>query len=188
MVYLNRIYTKTGDDGTTGLFGGARVSKGSDIVEAYGTVDELNAAIGLARATKLEPFTEEILAHVQSDLFTLGAEVACVPGQEDKMKMSFIQEDDCHRLERAIDEAEAMLPPLKNFVLPAGTPQAASLHFARTVARRAERALVRVAESERQELIVYLNRLSDLLFVLARRANKLASVEDVPWAPRGTRT
>lgn len=182
-----KIYTKTGDDGTTGLFGGQRVSKASDLVEAYGTVDELNAAIGMARATKLEAFTEETLARVQSDLFTLGAEVACVPGQEDKMRMTFIQEEDCHRLELAIDEAEKGLPPLKNFVLPAGTPQAAALHYARTVARRAERAVVRVAESQRQELVVYLNRLSDLLFVLARRANKSAGVEDVPWAPHGTR-
>ncbi len=183
-----KIYTKTGDDGTTGLFGGQRVSKASDLVEAYGTVDELNAAIGMARATKLEPFTEEVLARVQSDLFTLGAEVACVPGQEEKMKMTFIQEEDCHRLELAIDEGEKILPPLKNFVLPAGTPQAAALHFARTVARRAERAVVRVAESQRQELVVYLNRLSDLIFVLARRANTTAGVEDVPWAPHGTRS
>jgi cob(I)alamin adenosyltransferase len=182
-----KIYTKTGDDGTTGLFGGARVSKGSEIVEAYGTVDELNATIGMARATKLDPWTEEVLARVQSDLFTLGAEVACVPGQEDKMQMPFIEEADGHRLERAIDEAEKGLPALKNFVLPAGSPQAAALHLARTVARRAERVLIRVHPDERRELLVYLNRLSDLLFVLARRANHVAGVEDVPWAPHGTR-
>lgn len=183
-----KIYTKTGDDGTTGLFGGARVSKGSEIVEAYGTVDELNAAIGLARATKLDAFTDEILAQVQTDLFTLGAEVACVPGEEDKMKMTFIEFADSHRLERAIDDAEKALPPLKNFVLPAGTPQAAALHFARTVARRAERMLVRVVVDERRQLVVYLNRLSDLLFVLARRANQNAGVEDVAWTPHGVRT
>lgn len=183
-----KIYTKTGDDGTTGLFGGERVSKGSEIVEAYGTVDELNAAIGVARATKLDPFTEQVLAAVQVDLFTLGAEVACVPGEEDKMKMQFLEESDYHRLERAIDEADKDLPPLKNFVLPAGTPQAVALHYARTVARRAERALVRVLIDERKELVVYLNRLSDLLFVLARRANRIAGVEDMPWAPHGKRT
>jgi cob(I)alamin adenosyltransferase len=182
-----KIYTKTGDDGTTGLFGGERVSKGSEIVEAYGTVDELNAVIGMARATKLEPMSEEILARVQSDLFTLGAEVACVPGKEDKMNMPFIEDADARRLERAIDEAEKGLPPLKNFVLPAGTPQAVALHFARTVARRAERMLVRVVVDERRQLVIYLNRLSDLLFVLARRANHLASVEDTPWAPHGQR-
>lgn len=182
-----KIYTKTGDDGTTGLFGGDRVSKGSEIVEAYGTIDELNATIGVARATKLDAFTDGVLSQVQSDLFTLGAEVACVPGEEDKMKMKLIEFADAHRLERAIDEAEKDLAPLKNFVLPAGTPQAAALHFARTVARRAERMLVRVAVDERKQLVVYLNRLSDLLFVLARRANHSAGVEDVPWAPSGTR-
>jgi cob(I)alamin adenosyltransferase len=183
-----KIYTKTGDDGTTGLFGGARVSKGDPIVEAYGTIDELNAVVGLARATKLDPFTDDMLTRVQSDLFTLGAEVACVPGEEDKLKMRLIDAEDGVRLERAIDEAEKDLPPLKNFVLPGGSPQAASLHFARTVARRAERLLLRGAVEARTEVIVYLNRLSDLLFVLARRANALAGVEDIPWAPHGTRT
>src|SRR5688572_18901673 len=119
-----KIYTKTGDDGTTGLFGGARVSKGAPVVEAYGGIDELNAAVGIARATKLDPFSEEVLAHVQTDLFSLGAEVACVPGEEHKLKMAFIDADDAKRLERAIDEAEKDLPPLKNFILPGGSPQA----------------------------------------------------------------
>lgn len=182
-----KIYTKTGDDGSTGLFGGARVSKGDPIVEAYGTVDELNAVIGLARATGLDPFSDQVLARVQSDLFTLGAEVACVPGEEHKLKMELIEEADGHRLEQSIDEAEKDLPPLKNFVLPGGSPQAAALHFARTVARRAERLLIRVPPDERPEVLVYVNRLSDLLFVLARRANRIAGVEDIPWAPHGTR-
>lgn len=182
-----KIYTKTGDDGTTALFGGERVSKGSDVVEAYGTVDELNAVLGMARTTKLEAMSEEILARVQNDLFVLGAEVACVPGQEDKMKMDFIEEADGARLEKAIDRAEEGLPPLKNFILPAGTPQASALHLARTVARRAERAVIRLKPDARQDLVVYLNRLSDLLFVLARRANHVAGVTDVPWAPHGTR-
>jgi cob(I)alamin adenosyltransferase len=179
-----KIYTKTGDDGTTGLFGGARVSKAAPVVDAYGSVDELNAAIGMARATKLDPFSEAVLAHVQVDLFSLGAEVACVPGEEQKLKMPFIEFEDAKRLERAIDEAEKDLAPLKNFILPGGTPQAAALHFARCVARRAERVLIRVDETEREEVLVYVNRLSDLLFVLARRANAVAGVEDVPWAPR----
>ena len=182
-----KIYTKTGDDGTTGLFGGARVSKGDGIVEAYGTVDELNAAVGMARATGLDPFTDQILSQVQTDLFTLGAEVACVPGEEHKLKMKMIDAEDSKRLERAIDEAEKDLPPLKNFVLPGGSPQAAALHFARTVARRAERILIRVPPDERPEVLIYVNRLSDLLFVLARRANKVSGVEDVPWAPHGER-
>lgn len=182
-----KIYTKTGDDGTTGLFGGGRVSKGDPIVEAYGTVDELNAAVGMARATGLDPLSEEVLKQVQSDLFTLGAEVACVPGEEHRLKMKLIEAEDGHRLERAIDEAEKDLPPLKNFVLPGGSPQAAALHMARTVARRAERVLIRVACDERPEVLIYVNRLSDLLFVLARRANKIAGVEDTPWAPHGER-
>lgn len=183
-----KIYTKTGDDGTTGLFGGGRVSKGDPIVEAYGTVDELNAAVGMARATGLDPFAEDVLRQVQSDLFTLGAEVACVPGEEHKLKMKLIEADDGRRLERAIDAAEKELSPLKNFVLPGGTPQAAALHMARTIARRAERVLIRVSCAERDEVMIYVNRLSDLLFVLARRANKVAGVEDTPWAPHGERT
>jgi cob(I)alamin adenosyltransferase len=183
-----KIYTKTGDDGTTGLFGGARVSKGAPQVDAYGSIDEVNAAIGIARATKLDAFTDDVLAKVQVDLFTFGAEVACVPGEEHRLKMDLIEKHDAKRLEHAIDEAEKDLPPLKNFILPGGTPQAAALHFARTVARRAERVLIRVDVVERDELLVYINRLSDLLFVLARRANAQAGVEDTPWAPHGDRT
>jgi cob(I)alamin adenosyltransferase len=181
-----KIYTKTGDDGTTGLFGGGRVKKASLRVDAYGTVDELNAVIGVARATKLEPVTDEVLGHVQVDLFTLGAELACVPGKEAKLSMKLLGEDDSARLEKAIDHAEEGLPPLKSFVLPGGSAQAAALHLARTVCRRAERAVLGVDDSPaRGEIVIYLNRLSDLLFVLARRANATLGVEDVPWAPRG---
>lgn len=183
-----KIYTKTGDDGTTGLFGGARISKGAPQVEAYGSIDELNAAVGMARATKLDPFSDEVLAKVQVDLFTLGAEIACVPGEEHRLKMDLIEMPDAKRLERAIDEAENGLTPLKNFVLPGGTPQAAALHYARTVARRAERVLIRVPPDEREPVLIYMNRLSDLLFVLARRANHVAGVTDTPWAPHGDRT
>ena len=179
-----KIYTKTGDDGTTGLFGGARVKKNSDSVEAYGTVDELNAVIGVARATKLDPFSEGVLAHVQVDLFTLGAELACVPGKEDKLGMGLLEMADAERLERAIDDAEKELPPLKTFVLPGGSPQAAALHLARTVCRRAERRVLSTEEGSRNEVVVYLNRLSDLLFTLARLANVKAGALDVPWAPR----
>jgi len=181
-----KIYTKTGDDGTTGLFGGARVKKASLRVDAYGTVDELNASIGVARATKLDAFVDGVLAHVQVDLFTLGAELATVPGKEDALSMALVGEEDSSRLEKAIDEAEKGLPALKNFVLPGGTPQAAALHLARTICRRAERAVLAIDDTQpRKELVVYLNRLSDLLFVLARRANAQLGVEDVPWAPRG---
>jgi cob(I)alamin adenosyltransferase len=180
-----KIYTKTGDDGTTGLFGGGRVKKASSRVEAYGTVDELNAALGVARATGLDEPTDDTLAHAQIDLFTLGAELACVPGKEATLAMPLLNDEDIGRLERDIDEAEATLMPLKTFILPAGSPQAAALHLARTVCRRAERAVVGVEDAPpRREVVVYLNRLSDLLFVLARQANATARVADVPWKPR----
>jgi cob(I)alamin adenosyltransferase len=182
-----KIYTRTGDDGTTGLFGGARVRKDSIRVEAYGTVDETNAALGMARVAGLPPGVDAVLALVQEDLFTLGAELACVPGKEDSMKMRLLDASDGTRLEAAIDAAEEGLPPLKSFVLPGGTAGAAALHLARTIARRAERATLAAGEEApvRRELVVYLNRLSDLLFVLARRANHEAGQQDVPWRPRG---
>ena len=181
-----KIYTKTGDDGTTGLFGGGRVPKSSGRVEAYGTVDELNATLGIARTTKLDTRTDEVLASIQVDLFTLGAELATVPGKEDKLKMRLLDGADAERLEKAIDDAEVGLPPLTNFVLPGGSPGAATLHLARTVCRRAERLVLGLPDAPaRSELVVYLNRLSDLLFVLARKANKEAGVGDVLWAPRG---
>ncbi|MBX3229380.1 MAG: cob(I)yrinic acid a,c-diamide adenosyltransferase [Labilithrix sp.] len=180
-----KLYTKTGDDGTTGLFGGGRVKKASLRVEAYGTVDELNAALGVARAAKLEAFTEGVLAQVQVDLFTLGAELACVPGKEAKLSMQLLDAGDAARLEKAIDDAEEGLPPLKTFVLPGGSAQAAALHLARTICRRAERAVLALDDAPaRGEVVIYLNRLSDLLFVLARKANATANVEDVPWHPR----
>lgn len=180
-----KLYTKTGDDGTTGLFGGGRVPKASARVDAYGTVDELNATVGLARSAELAPLAEEILVRVQSELFVLGAELACVPGKEGNMKMTLLQTSDAEALERAIDQAETELPPLKSFVLPGGSQAAAFLHLARTVCRRAERAVLSLEEpAARKELVVYLNRLSDLLFVLARYENAKRNVDDVPWAPR----
>jgi cob(I)alamin adenosyltransferase len=180
-----KLYTKTGDDGTTGLFGGGRVPKASARVEAYGTVDETNAVVGVARAAHLDPVIDDVLAHVQDDLFTLGAELACVPGKESKLGMTLLGGADIERLERAIDDADAACPPLKSFVLPGGSPQAAALHVARTVCRRAERALLLIDDQPpRHEALVYLNRLSDLLFALARRANVIAGVADVPWKPR----
>ena len=179
-----KIYTKTGDDGTTGLFGGGRVKKASARVDAYGTVDELNATIGLARASRLDADSEAVLAQVQVDLFTLGAELACVPGKEAKLNMPLLSGEDAERLEKAIDHAESFVAPLKYFVLPGGSAQAAALHLARTVCRRAEREVLALDDAEaRGDLVIYLNRLSDLLFVLARRANVEAKVEDVPWVP-----
>ena len=180
-----KLYTKTGDDGTTGLFGGGRVSKTSPRVDAYGTVDETNAVLGVARAAHLPSGIDAVLSHVQEDLFTLGAELACVPGREGKMNMRPLGDDDIRRLELAIDDADDECPPLKTFVLPGGSPQAAALHLARTVCRRAERAVLAIDDAPvRREVVIYLNRLSDLLFALARRANGIAGVDDVPWNPR----
>jgi cob(I)alamin adenosyltransferase len=179
-----KIYTKTGDDGTTGLFGGGRVRKDDARVDSYGTVDELNAVIGMARALELIKTCDDVLGHVQVDLFALGAELACVPGKEEKLPMTRLGHVDAKRLEQAIDDAEVGLPPLTNFILPGGSEQAAVLHFARTVCRRAERAVISLGGA-RLELVIYLNRLSDLLFVLARRENHERTIADVPWAPRG---
>lgn len=181
-----RIYTGTGDQGTTGLFGGGRVEKDDPRVEAYGSVDELNAALGVARAHLESGILDDALAEIQTDLFTLGAELGTVPGKEDKLGMKLLAPDDAKRLEALIDELETHLPPLKTFVLPEGAPAAAFLHQARTVCRRAERRVIASQKGTpvRPEILVYLNRLSDLLFVMAREANRLASREERAWSPR----
>ncbi|MET0793879.1 MAG: cob(I)yrinic acid a,c-diamide adenosyltransferase [Polyangiaceae bacterium] len=181
-----KIYTRTGDTGETGLFGGARVGKDDPRVEAYGTVDELNSCLGVARALGLSTQTDAALHQIQSDLFTLGAELACVPGKEDKLRMTPVGELDIARLEGWIDGSEAPLEPLKNFVLPGGSPAAAELHRARTVCRRAERRTLAAgrASAVRGEIVIYLNRLSDLLFVLARYENHVAGIADIPWHAR----
>jgi cob(I)alamin adenosyltransferase len=185
-----KIYTKTGDAGETGLFGGARVSKASARVEAYGDVDELNSVLGLVRAEgALGGRFDELMASIQSRLFDVGAEVANGTGKE--LGIPLVAEDDVVAMEHAIDHAEEALPALRTFVLPGGTRLAAYLHLARTVCRRAERRVVALGSLEeeraiRPELLRYLNRLSDLLFVLARYANHRAGVPDVPWIGRGT--
>jgi cob(I)alamin adenosyltransferase len=184
-----KIYTRTGDRGETGLFGGVRVRKDDARVEAYGTVDEANAAIGLARSHCRVEYVCRVLDELQSDLFTLGAELASVNGKEAKLGISLLGDGDVSRLEQAIDDAELPLAPLKNFILPGGPPDVAALHYARTVARRAERRVLTLAQREpvRGAVLVYLNRLADLLFVLARRAHHENGGTDVPWAPRGER-
>ena len=170
-VNLTRIYTKLGDGGETHLGDMSRVSKLHPRVEAYGTVDETNATLGLARSTGLAASVDAVLARVQEDLFTLGAELACVPGREAKLNMPLLANADIERLERAIDDADAASPPLKTFVLPGGSPQAATLHLARTVCRRAERAVLAIDDAPpRREPLVYLNRLSDLVWAMARWA------------------
>ncbi|HTQ04698.1 MAG TPA: cob(I)yrinic acid a,c-diamide adenosyltransferase [Polyangiaceae bacterium] len=181
-----KIYTRTGDSGTTGLFGGARVDKDSQRVEAYGSVDELNACLGAARSIAGPGELGSVLEAIQSDLFTLGAELGCVPGKEARLGMRLVGTEDTARLEGLIDGAEAKLDPLKTFILPGGSALAASLHVARTVCRRAERRVIaaRHAEPVRDEVVHYLNRLSDLLFVLAREANRHAGVSDTPWSGR----
>jgi cob(I)alamin adenosyltransferase len=182
-----RIYTKTGDDGSTGLFGGERVQKDSPLVEAYGTVDELNSVLGVALA-ELEPGPlRELLLELQDDLFCLGAELACAPGKQGNLASRRIDAAEIARLERAIDGHEEALKPLRNFILPGGSRASAALHLARTVCRRAERRLLSAQReaSVRGALLIYLNRLADLLFVLAREANRIAGSEDVPWTPRG---
>jgi cob(I)alamin adenosyltransferase len=179
-----KIYTKTGDDGRTGLFGGDRVEKHDMRVEAYGAIDELNSALGAVRATPVDDSINGILADVQRELFDLGAELATAPQKTSPGPP--IGAAEVAQLERIIDDSERELRPLKSFVLPGGSPAGALLHVARTGCRRAERRVVELhaAEPVRSEILHYLNRLSDLLFVLARLANKRAGVDDVPWVGR----
>jgi cob(I)alamin adenosyltransferase len=178
-----RIYTKTGDDGFTGLLGSGRVPKDDLRVEVYGTVDELNAAIGVARAHGLDAAADRLLAQLQDELFVVGSAFAD-PSPQGPFHNA-ITPQHVSRLESAIDGLEGELDPLSHFILPGGTPPAAQLHLARTVCRRAERLAValarQVGQSVPRDLVVYLNRLSDLLFVLARAVNRRAGVADVLW-------
>ncbi len=181
-----KIYTRTGDDGTTGLFGGQRVGKDSPRVEAYGAVDETNALIGVVRSALDEnDALQERLIQVQNDLFVVGADLATpiIEGKKATYYVPRVDESYSERLEGWIDEAEAELPPMRTFILPSGTPAATQLHLARTVCRRAER---RVITLNRLEDIspasrVYLNRLSDLLFVWSRLVNARAKAIETPW-------
>jgi len=182
-----KIYTKTGDSGETGLFGGARVSKASLRVEAYGEIDELNSTVGWARLAVSDPDLDAVLNGIQNDLFEVGAELGSTEDRKKKSVMPLIAEMQVEALERAIDRYEEGPPPLTSFVLPGGCESAARFHVARCVCRRAERSLVALGEREtlRAELYRYVNRLSDLLFVLARYANHVAGVEDIPWKGQG---
>lgn len=185
-----KIYTKTGDRGDTALFGGARVSKASQRVAAYGDVDELNSVLGVVTAHTTEDASRAELRHIQSDLFVLGAELAKNPDKQVDLGMPLIAEPDVVRLEQLIDALDQTLAPLKTFILPGGSIPAAFLHVARTTCRRAERAVVELARTEpvREELIRYLNRLSDLLFTMARAQNAHAGIPDVPWVGRQSKT
>lgn len=178
-----KIYTKTGDEGETHLFGGPKLRKDAARIEAYGTVDELNAVLGMVRADHPSPRIDQTLERIQHELFAVGGELA-TPDPVSK-GMDLVGDDHVTRLEQEIDAFETQLAPLQQFILPGGSALAAHLHMARTVCRRAERrtvALIHVTEQPASPRIVkYLNRLSDLLFVMARVANVEAGVADVPW-------
>lgn len=180
-----KIYTRTGDEGDTGLFGGGRVGKDDPRVEAYGAVDELNSAVGVARSAAVMPRIDEVLAPIQRDLFAIGALLATPDHEKMKEQLAKARIDDerIAELERAIDAGEDELEPLKSFIMPGGTPKAAALHLARTICRRAERRVVALQRTVPlpQLAIIYLNRLSDLLFVLARVANKRSGFGEVTW-------
>jgi cob(I)alamin adenosyltransferase len=177
-----KIYTKTGDKGDTSLFGGQRVPKDALRIEAYGTVDELNSLLGVVRAENKDAQIDKVLAQVQNHLFNLGSDLA-TPRSLQVKRVRRVESKDAHALEKVIDSLEEHLKPLKRFILPGGSPLAARLHFARTVCRRAERAVVRLSRNEDigEGIIIYLNRLSDLLFVFARYANHLADVPEITW-------
>lgn len=179
-----KIYTKTGDDGTTGILGPGRIPKDHLRIEAYGTIDELNAVLGCARAQGLDAAAEDLVARLQDQLFVVGSALAD-PTPDGKFHGA-ITAAHARGLESDIDSVESELPPLSQFILPGGSASAAQLHLARTVCRRAERCAVRLArepgEHVPQALLIYLNRLSDLLFVLARAVNHRAGVADLPWS------
>jgi cob(I)alamin adenosyltransferase len=180
-----KIYTRTGDQGDTGLFGGGRVPKNHPRVAAYGDVDELNSMLGVVRSAAPADSFDPLLESIQRDLFSLGAQLAAPdPAAVAKaLGKAQLSEQRVVEFERLIDEAEQELPPLRAFILPAGTPKAAALHLARTVCRRAERSVVQLAQQSPVPalFLTYLNRLSDLLFVLARLANHRMGFSDVPW-------
>ena len=178
-----RLYTKTGDDGSTGLIGGARAGKDDAQIDAYGTVDELNAQLGVVRAAAPRWLADR-LEPVQNELFIVGSHLALAPGQDAAAwRLPALTPAMVERLEREIDDAEAELPKLSSFVLPGGAPVAAALHVSRTVCRRAERRVVALGRQRAIDarFIEYLNRLSDWLFAHARLANHRAGVGDVPW-------
>jgi cob(I)alamin adenosyltransferase len=180
-----KIYTRTGDEGETGLFGGGRVPKNHPRVVAYGDVDELNSALGVVRATQPVQFFDDLIEAVQRDLFAIGGHLATPDPAKvaAALEKAEVSEERVRQFEQVMDAADAELPPLRAFVLPAGTPKAAALHLARTVCRRAERSVVHLAHDADVPalFVVYLNRLSDLLFTLARLANHRDGAGDVTW-------
>jgi len=183
----SKIYTKTGDKGTTSLIGGTKVPKSHLRIEAYGTVDELNSYIGLCRDLLQDEQSRQMLQEAQDRLFTIGAALACDPVKEPKMRIPDLKESDISLLETEMDRMDTFIPPMKSFILPGGHPALSQLHIARCVCRRAERCCVRL-EMESLEveglILKYLNRLSDYLFVLSRYTGHLLQVAEIPWRPR----
>lgn len=179
------IYTRSGDEGETGLFGAGRVPKDDPRVDAYGEVDELNAAVGLARSLGLAGDLDALARSIQDQLFTVGAVLATPAGTKAAAHVPQVRPDWATQMEAAIDAYDRELPPLRQFILPGGSGPASALHLARTVCRRAERKVVsRFREGQAsRDVVVYLNRLSDMLFTMARMANLRAGVQDVPWTP-----
>lgn len=186
MPRITRVYTRSGDDGHTGLGGGQRVPKDALRIESYGTVNELNSVIGVALALGLDPLVAERLRVVQNDLFHLGADLCVLEEDKERMPGPRIEERHVRALEAWMDEMGEAMTPLTNFVLPGGSPGSAHLHVARTLCRRAERLVVRLAREEKTGAFVipYLNRLSDALFVMARYENFRRGVSDVTWDSR----
>ncbi|MEI9942742.1 MAG: cob(I)yrinic acid a,c-diamide adenosyltransferase [Chitinophagaceae bacterium] len=182
-----KIYTKTGDKGTTSLIGGTKVPKSHLRIEAYGTTDELNSYIGLCKDLLTDAHSKKILQEIQDRLFTIGSSLACDPAKEPKMKIPDLEEEDITLLEKEIDTMNEAIPPMKSFILPGGHATVSHLHIARCICRRAERCCVRL-ELEKEEIepivIKYLNRLSDYLFVLARYTAHQLKAEEIPWKPR----
>jgi cob(I)alamin adenosyltransferase len=180
-----KIYTRTGDDGQTGLYGGGRLPKSDVRIVAYGSIDELNAQLGVCRAVGLASEVDQLVARLQNEMFSLGAELSSPSGRAPAELC--LGDEDVARLEGEIDCFDAQLPPLKTFILPGGTAASAALHVARAVCRRAEREVVALAQTAavRPTVLRYLNRVSDLLFVLARYANYAANSSDVLWQKKG---
>ena len=180
-----KIYTKTGDKGTTALFGGKRVSKADIRIDTYGTVDELNSWIGLLRDQPVNSTRKDFLITIQDRLFTIGSMLATEPGNT-KVKIPLLHNDDVKALEQEIDKMDAELPPMKSFVLPGGHQSVSFCHVARTVCRRAERLVIALDENEKVDALIiqYLNRLSDYLFMLARKNSQELKIEDTPWHPK----
>ena len=180
-----KIYTKTGDKATTSLFGGTRVAKHHIRIEAYGTIDELNSWLGLIRDQKIDTHSKEILTAVQDKLFTVGAILATEAKKEKRLNIAKINEEDSAVLEREIDAMNELLPPMTHFILPGGHSTVSYCHIARTVCRRAERIISLLHENDPQpeHLLSYINRLSDYLFVLARKLSKQLQAKEVKWIP-----